>query len=98
MLVGALLERYVLKVALLERTEVDGALRVWAWLGEALLEKTLLKEALLERTEVGRALLCRVPMLGYAEAALRSVGFRGGRPSRTTRTSSRKPARRMYGA
>jgi hypothetical protein len=62
-LVGALLERYVLKVALLERTEVDGALRVWTWLGEALLE-----EALLERTEAGRALLCRVPVLGYAEA------------------------------
>jgi hypothetical protein len=33
------------------------------WLGEALLE-----ESLLERTEVGRALLCRVPVLGYAEA------------------------------
>jgi hypothetical protein len=29
-LVGALLERYVLKVALLKRTEVDGALRVRA--------------------------------------------------------------------
>jgi hypothetical protein len=58
-----LLERYVLEVALLERTEVDRALRVRAWLGEALLERTLL-----ERTEVGRALLHRVPVLGYAEA------------------------------
>jgi hypothetical protein len=63
MLVAALLERYVLKVAMLERTEVDRALRVWVWLGEALLERTLL-----ERTEVERALLRRVPVLGYAEA------------------------------
>jgi hypothetical protein len=53
-----LLKRYVLKVALLERTQVDRALRVRAWLGEALLE----------RTEVGRALLRRVAVLGYAEA------------------------------
>jgi hypothetical protein len=45
MLVGALLERYVLEVVLLERTEVDRALRVRTWLGE-----TLLEEALLERT------------------------------------------------
>jgi hypothetical protein len=63
-----LLKRYVLKVALLERTEVDRALRVWVWLGEALLERTLLEEALLERTEVGRTLLRRVPVRGYAEA------------------------------
>jgi hypothetical protein len=63
-----LLERYVLEVALLKRTEVDRALRVQAWLGEALLERTLLEEALLERTEVGRALLRRVPVLVYAEA------------------------------
>jgi hypothetical protein len=49
---------YVLEVALLERPEVDRALRVRAWLGEALLE----------RTEVGRTLLHRVPVLGYAEA------------------------------
>jgi hypothetical protein len=63
MLVGTLLERYVLEVALLERTEVDRALWVRAWLGEALLERTLL-----ERTEVGRALLRRVPVLGYVEA------------------------------
>jgi hypothetical protein len=62
-LVGALLERYMIEVALLKRTEVDRALRVRAWLGEALLE-----EALLERTEVERALLRRVPVLGYAEA------------------------------
>jgi predicted GTPase len=67
-LVGALLERYVLEVALLERTEVDRALRVRAWLGEAQLERSLLEEALLERTEVGRALLRRVPVLVYAEA------------------------------
>jgi hypothetical protein len=33
-----------------------------------MLQRTLLEEALLERTEVGRALLRRVPMLGYAEA------------------------------
>jgi hypothetical protein len=57
-LVGPLLERYVLKVALLERTEVDRALRVRVWL----------EETLLERTEVGRALLRRVSVLGYAEA------------------------------
>jgi hypothetical protein len=62
-LVGALLERYVPKVPLLERTEVDRALRVRAWLGEALLERTLL-----ERIKVGRALLRRVPVLGYVEA------------------------------
>jgi hypothetical protein len=68
MLVGALLERYVLKVALLERTEVDRALLVWDWPGKALLQRTLLEEALLERTEVGRALLRRVAVLGYAEA------------------------------
>jgi hypothetical protein len=68
MLVGALLERYVLKVAMLERTKVDRALWVRAWLGEALLERTLLEEAMLERTKVGRALLRRVPVLGYAEA------------------------------
>jgi hypothetical protein len=68
MLVGALLERYVLEVVLLEKTKVDRALRVWAWLGEALLERTLLEEALLERTEVGRALLHRMPVLVYAEA------------------------------
>jgi hypothetical protein len=49
MLVGTLLERYVLKVALLERTEVDRALRVRDWL-----QRTLLEEALLERTEVER--------------------------------------------
>jgi hypothetical protein len=49
-LVGALLERYVLEVAWLERTEVDRALRVRAWLGETLLERTLLEEAQLERT------------------------------------------------
>jgi hypothetical protein len=57
-LVGALLERYVLEVALLERTEVDRALQVQVWLGEALLD----------RTEVGRVVLRRVPVLGYAEA------------------------------
>jgi hypothetical protein len=62
-LVGALLERYVLEVAMLKRTEVDRALWVRVWLGEALLERTLL-----ERTDVGRALLRRVPVLGYAEA------------------------------
>jgi hypothetical protein len=28
----------------------------------------MIEEALLERTEVGRALLRRVPVLGYAEA------------------------------
>jgi hypothetical protein len=36
----------MLKVALLERTEVDRALRVRAWLGEALLERTLLERTL----------------------------------------------------
>jgi hypothetical protein len=45
----------VLVGALLERTEVDRALQVRVWLGEALLE----------RTEVGRALLHRVPVLVY---------------------------------
>jgi hypothetical protein len=30
--------------------------------------KALLEEALLERTKVGRALLHRVPVLGYVEA------------------------------
>jgi hypothetical protein len=42
MLVGALLERYVLKVVLLKKTEVDRALLVWDWLGKALLQRTLL--------------------------------------------------------
>jgi hypothetical protein len=50
-----LLERYVLKVALLKRTEVDKALRVQAWLGEALLERTLLEEALLEKDRGGKS-------------------------------------------
>jgi hypothetical protein len=68
MLVGALLERYVLEVALLERTEVDRALRVRVWLGKALLEGPCWKKPCWKRTEVERALLHRVPVLGYAEA------------------------------
>jgi hypothetical protein len=45
----------VLKVALLKRTEVDKALWVQAWLGEALLERTLLEEALLEKDRGGKS-------------------------------------------